>query len=405
MEDPSEDWSLEEDSSLVERNSKLRRLWDGSVSLGKKIVLAGAVVSSAPLVLPSLVALSAFGVAFSVPFGFVFASYACTEKIMSSLLKEPTSPFKYPVSDHGTLNVESGQSFGVKALGSDYEEDYVREAEEEEFGEDEKKWVEMRIEFVDESDGDIKEAESSPKYYHGDVNLDIEKKDVINEEDDGYAEDIDEKPGKQALKSDDVGDLLKGIKEAEEEISSMEERGEKLPTKMADAVLFAAEVGGEKDRSAELLERLAAGVAGGAREEFVIKGELGDIEGEVLKRETTGLIEAMKNEGKADAAKHYLELSRAETPRPTNFENLSTRVGASMSKPTDVEPAKALAEQENIWEQIQAIRIIIGYQAVPNTSCMEELTALFVFTGVEPPVSAKDITEQLRFLKSVIGVK
>ncbi|KAL9257602.1 hypothetical protein AKJ16_DCAP03569 [Drosera capensis] len=331
MEDPSEDWSIEENSSPVERNSKWKRLWDGSVSLGKKIVLAGAVVSSAPLVLPSLVALSAFGVAFSVPFGFVFASYACTEKIMSSLLKEPTSPLEYGLSRHGTLNVESGQSFDEEALGSGYGEDYDREAEEEEFGEDEKRWVEMRIEFMDESDGDIKEAESSPKDNHGDVNLNIDKKDVIIEDDDGYKEDFDESPGKQALKSDDGGDILNGIKEAEEEISSMEERGEKLPTKTADAVLFAAEVGGEKDRSAELVERLAAGVAGGSKEEFVIKGELGDIEGEVLKRETTGLIEAMKDEAKADAVKHYLELSRAEMPRPTNFEYLSTRVGVSMS--------------------------------------------------------------------------
>ena len=56
------------------------------LNLGKKIVVTGVVISSAPLVLPLLVVISALGFAVSVPFGLVFASHACTEKLMSKLL-------------------------------------------------------------------------------------------------------------------------------------------------------------------------------------------------------------------------------------------------------------------------------------------------------------------------------
>ncbi|GFZ00905.1 ubiquitin-specific protease 26 [Actinidia rufa] len=59
---------------------------------GKKIVITGVVISSAPLVLPLLVVISALGFAVSVPFGLIFASYACTEKLMSKLLPGLKSP-------------------------------------------------------------------------------------------------------------------------------------------------------------------------------------------------------------------------------------------------------------------------------------------------------------------------
>jgi len=68
-------------------------------------------------------------------------------------------------------------------------------------------------------------------------------------------------------------------------------------------------------------------------------------------------------------------------------------------------------DEEKIWEQIYTIRITVGYKAAPNSSCVEELKALYVFTGVEPPSSLKGsddlvtIDERLHFLMSIIGVK
>ena len=52
----------------------------------------------------------------------------------------------------------------------------------------------------------------------------------------------------------------------------------------------------------------------------------------------------------------------------------------------------------------------MGYQAALRMSCVEELTALYIFAGVEPPSYVKDspklkeVNAMLLFLKSVIGV-
>ncbi|KAL4192814.1 hypothetical protein AMTRI_Chr06g173860 [Amborella trichopoda] len=70
-----------------------------------------------------------------------------------------------------------------------------------------------------------------------------------------------------------------------------------------------------------------------------------------------------------------------------------------------------LYNEEVIWEQIEAMRAIVGYKGVIHASCLEELKALYVFTGVEPLASFKDtpdlmeLNDKLRFLKSVVGVK
>ena len=68
-------------------------------------------------------------------------------------------------------------------------------------------------------------------------------------------------------------------------------------------------------------------------------------------------------------------------------------------------------DEEKVWEQINALRTIVGCTDTPRTSYAEELNALYVFTGVEPPVSTKgpadlsEIDEKLHFLMSIVGVK
>lgn len=57
------------------------------------------------------------------------------------------------------------------------------------------------------------------------------------------------------------------------------------------------------------------------------------------------------------------------------------------------------------------MRVIVGYRAAPQASCLEELKALYLFTGVKPPESLKDVTNldelnaKLRYLMSIVGVK
>lgn len=56
------------------------------------------------------------------------------------------------------------------------------------------------------------------------------------------------------------------------------------------------------------------------------------------------------------------------------------------------------------------MRMIVGYKAALNANYIEELKALYLFTGVEPPPSLEDssdlveVNDRLRFLKSIVGV-
>lgn len=68
-------------------------------------------------------------------------------------------------------------------------------------------------------------------------------------------------------------------------------------------------------------------------------------------------------------------------------------------------------DDKKIWEQIEAVRKIVGYNLTAQTTSFEELKALYIFTGVEPPPSSfKDpsdlaqVHNNLQFLKSIIGV-
>ena len=67
--------------------------------------------------------------------------------------------------------------------------------------------------------------------------------------------------------------------------------------------------------------------------------------------------------------------------------------------------------EEKIWEKIDAMRAIVGYKAMPKKMCIEELKALYIFIGVEPPALFKEpsdlveVNEKLQFLMSIVGVK
>ncbi|KAK8937802.1 hypothetical protein KSP40_PGU005841 [Platanthera guangdongensis] len=67
--------------------SVLRRGW----WIGKRVAIAGAAITSAPIVLPPILVLSILGLALSLPYGIYLAGYACTDKIMRALLPLPLS--------------------------------------------------------------------------------------------------------------------------------------------------------------------------------------------------------------------------------------------------------------------------------------------------------------------------
>ena len=89
-----EDESMEGEIMNYSESEKTKLGWvlDTGLRLGKNLVITGVAMSSVPLVLPPLVVISALGFAFSVPFGVVFASYTCTQKLMNKLLLSPALP-------------------------------------------------------------------------------------------------------------------------------------------------------------------------------------------------------------------------------------------------------------------------------------------------------------------------
>lgn len=126
MGDPSGECEIEEDtcyySPQVNRTAgKVSWLLDKGWGIGKKILVTGAVISSAPFVLPPLVVTSAIAFACWVPSGVVLASYACSEKLMSKLL-----PY----------NSSSSTTEGVLMSNNEEEEfEYAEEGVEADVGE------------------------------------------------------------------------------------------------------------------------------------------------------------------------------------------------------------------------------------------------------------------------------
>ncbi|CAH9129934.1 unnamed protein product [Cuscuta epithymum] len=82
----------DEMKKIITSKSKRRWVVERGVRLGRNVIMTAFFVSSAPLVLPPLIAISVFGFVVWVPVGVVVGSYAATEKLMSKLLPMPSSP-------------------------------------------------------------------------------------------------------------------------------------------------------------------------------------------------------------------------------------------------------------------------------------------------------------------------
>ncbi|KAI4350149.1 hypothetical protein L6164_010658 [Bauhinia variegata] len=94
VEEPAEEWNSKGNSSEA-NGGKMNWMLNGGLNLGKQILVAGFVASSAPVVVPPLVVVSAIRLAASVPYGLFLASHACTEKLVSKLLPRPSSPLLF----------------------------------------------------------------------------------------------------------------------------------------------------------------------------------------------------------------------------------------------------------------------------------------------------------------------
>jgi hypothetical protein len=208
MEEPSEEWKIEEYPS-EDNGGKIGWFLNKGLGLGKKVLITGILVSSTPLVLPPLLVISAIGFAASIPSGLFLASYACSERLMTKLLPWPASP-------------PFVQEFGMASDDEEVEEEGVgfggyigMEKEEEEQMEETKREVEMRIELDDK---EMEENEDEQGL--------VEDVDDILEEN-RYEEDafeyLDEK------EEDTLEEIHLGLREDDKEEPAVEEKRDEEP--------------------------------------------------------------------------------------------------------------------------------------------------------------------------------
>ncbi|CAL5082802.1 unnamed protein product [Urochloa decumbens] len=96
-----------------------------------------------------------------------------------------------------------------------------------------------------------------------------------------------------------------------------------------------------------------------------------------------------------------------QSHKTTDFEHKLTNEGLKKVVAED----KDNCTEEQLREQLDTLRTITGYRSATSLTLEAELAGLYIFVGVEPPVSsrdASDLTEinmKLQFLKSIIGVE
>ncbi|CAN6995635.1 unnamed protein product [Brassica oleracea var. botrytis] len=149
-----------EENECLESEGKISWIWSKAVSVGKKVLTAGVVVSSAPLLFPPLVVASTIAFISSVPFCLFLANYACTQKVMRTLLppNEETSS-GIEKDEYSFEDVKLGHGLGMAEF--DVAEPVLIQSEEDE--EMAKESTRMIEKIRDEGRSDQKEVQDGEK--------------------------------------------------------------------------------------------------------------------------------------------------------------------------------------------------------------------------------------------------
>ncbi|XP_030529389.1 neurofilament medium polypeptide-like isoform X2 [Rhodamnia argentea] len=477
MDEPSMDWDIEEYSSEA-NSSKVNWLWNKGVAIGKKVLVTGMVISSAPFVLPPLLVVSALGIAVSVPYGLIFASYACSEKLMSRLLPNPYEEGigeeeEEEVGFGGDIDMEEekveqtedikeqlktrfelvegneeektmvGDTYGNRGMVEDLNSE-VREIMEKDNDiiegslsqqpRDEMRGVLLTLE-VDENDGSKFDQIRAPFEVTNVVVLesgrlqDIGEDELVREtrglietfSDEGKPHNPveEEKMQPEGMhEADDEIDVVvesknygkKGKRKGRKKEKAEEKTIEKLPRE-TDVHKIKQSGNAHADQDKKL--------AGLVEEKKPITEESEKMTADYGKEKTSNKVDAGKmlkqGTSKGNDQENSLGIGDAKIPISLASSGLNDGRGLQILAGRGISPSfvedEEIYGEEKIWQQIEAMRKIVGYKAKLQASCIEELKALYLFTGVEPPGSFKDtldvveLNNKLRFLMSVVGVK
>ncbi|KAG9447439.1 hypothetical protein H6P81_013567 [Aristolochia fimbriata] len=366
----------------------MRSILSAGWNLGKKVALTGAAISTAPVILPPLMVVSAVGFAFSVPFGLVLAGYVCNQKVMGYLLPVPDMPPE-----------------GFETFREDY------------FGEEE----EGEEEYMDTEKDYIGQIDESGRLGDSTLAADVTGTEQQSRVEETIVEDKERRMDDSSRQ--DNGQLHADIRKEEEEVL-VRENGEGIGADEEEIEGFVeakkreqATVGDER-----VIEVEESGIGtippgGTCPVEKKIQDEDDKVEEEAILRDIP-----IKDVDKSEEPAMTLEAEdQSSLSRSSEQDVASTGVAVVPDKAPaletkdeesiEVSSDEGLYSEEELWNQINALRTIVGYKGDVHDSFMEELKAFYVFTGVDPPTSPDDTsdladaTEKLRFLKTVIGVR
>ncbi|KAM7249751.1 hypothetical protein ACFE04_000058 [Oxalis oulophora] len=482
MEDTSSiEWQKIDDnfsSSQQNNNNSSSSRVCSILKWGKNILVTGVVVSSAPIVLPPLVVISAFGLFCSIPYGFFLATHACTDKVMSMLLnyddhdqhaikgyEEQMEYDDFDLRKGEPMLEEGGEGQGVEVLmvnedihlgSEDVEEDFedlVKEVdrfvEESEyagsFGNHENEKYGKSLEEPENvrKEVEIEEPILEISVAGNEIGLDLEGKplDIAME----LSEISETKEDEELVR--ETKELIEQLRDESENQNVTEEdklgkhkagRRKKKSLKKSDEKLNVAEKVTTSNEMADSSKKKNVQSVAAINKPVAITSESKNVEEKLNVAEKLTTSNEM-----ADSSKKKHAQSVAATHKPAAITNEPKNVGGiakkypkpavaqkdqaennlgkrenestiiSLDKDIDMasDKNKVLDNEKKIWEQIKALRTIVGYKATIEESIVEELKALYLFTGVEPPSSLMnpsdlaEINVKLQFLMSIVGVK
>ncbi|CAI0559570.1 unnamed protein product [Linum tenue] len=327
--------------SETQYSGKAGWVMDQGLTLGKKILVTGLVVTSAPVVIPSILVISALGFACSLPSSFFLATYLFTESLMTRLLPLQANHHVPPEEQHE--GIEDSHDL----------DKYLKTSGEGTRG--------RTLEPIEDEDDEI-----------------------VEENQNGYRD----------------GEDMKGQRDDETVNMAVEMHA------VSGIVVI--------EREGDVTTPVAAAVPIEVRTLVVEVSEGSDDvdENEELTKGTTGLLESIRDEGvsesPAEVNEKTTEAAASAEPEKQQQDGPESNAGGNANQNGSTE----VWNNEKIWEQINALRVIVGYTASRQPTLMEELKALYVFTGVEPPVASfndpydlEEVNGRLRSLKLIVGVK
>ncbi|KAK7278279.1 hypothetical protein RJT34_23305 [Clitoria ternatea] len=513
-EDEEKDTSTNQYSCVANAKDggKVRWMCNKGLRLGKQILVAGFVATSAPIVLPPVVVASAIGLAVSMPYAFFLASHACTQCLMSKLLPRPTpqnrklcfqpnvdiiytdkeaqedamdviqhngsreekalkedttrgeSNVVQPMSESNGVSIEGVgkidnkveefktpfeatnvtsvvlEEFQDQAIEGDIEE---AELQRETKGLLEKirdegrtdRYVEGNIGgVVNESDQDIGPVVEDMEVTHDSRNrflIEGTKGDLRKEKDPYVGEEmLHLRKGKsrdnllEGKEVDNTNDSQKSMVETSEQLDGSHFQCETVPDENVGDLPIemqvynisideeSCEVVCEKSDTHIVPEEELKPLPDGTT---LQKGKLDNVTSDLLNEETefyecNETMDPSDADAREIASESALDLFDEKRIDHDAYTIDLQEESSIVDGHTD--SMEVVSNEESIWKEIHMIRKIVGYEGTIQASCADELRALYIFTGVEPPTflnenscHPQEIKEKLHFLMSIVGIK